>query len=758
MNGKNSDRVRFGPYEADLHTYELWKFGIRLKLVGQPFEVLAILLSKPGDLVTREELRDRLWPGDTYVDFNHGLNAAVNRLREALSDSADAPRYVETLPRRGYRFIAAIEPQKIGQQNEVQAQGGAAATDARVEEIAPLPAEAAALAPLPPATESESATKRWGWRLPFLATGALLLVLGVAGTFAIRAVLRRVLAHVEANDTAPVQRIRPLTTLTDETAEPAFSADGNFVAFRREGASRDNTGIFVKGIASDQLLQLTANGGDGHPVWSPDGQTIAFSRGVNEEEEFEIYLVPLARGQTHLLYRNEQALTVTIGGVEERRLDTGRVKPTRPELDWSPDEKTMAFSSGRGIYLLPLDRTVENSRGARRLTEPPPLAEDWGPTFSPDGRRILFARRTRAAATEEIMVVAVRGGDATLVTSDPAGILSPPRWSTDGSNVIFGSSRGSHAGLWRTSVDTREAPVEINDGGWYPTLSQKGYRMAYQRAARGMNIWQLDLSSIDNQQRVLVPSTSQTDQGPGPQFSPDGKKLAYMSDRSGTMEIWVSDRDGRNPVQLTALGNTGTPRWSPDSQWIAFDRRGAVYVVSVAGGAPRLLAPDNASNACPSWSADGKWLYFASARTHQFQVWKTPVDGGDPVQVTFRGGHAPLGSQDGRYIYYAKTEYANPEIWQVPAEGGAETQLSALVHPATWASWAVTDRGILFAGPSGTGRPIVSLFDFATHRVAGLGVLNIPPFWLGATRDGKTVAFDQPGSEQDQVMLVENFR
>src|SRR5882724_10314099 len=109
MTGTGSERVRFGPYEADLHTHELWKFGLKVKLVGQPFEVLAILLSKPGQLVTREELRDLLWPGDTYVDFNHGLNAAVNRLREALCDSAEAPRYVETLPRRGYRFIAAIE-------------------------------------------------------------------------------------------------------------------------------------------------------------------------------------------------------------------------------------------------------------------------------------------------------------------------------------------------------------------------------------------------------------------------------------------------------------------------------------------------------------------------------------------------------------------------------------------------------------------------------------------------------------------------
>src|SRR5215468_2670055 len=108
MGGNGSDRVQFGPFEADLHTHELWKYGTRIKLVVQPFEVLVILLSRPGELVTRDTLRERLWPGDTFVDFNHGLNAAVNKLRDALSDSADNPRYVETLPRRGYRFIATV--------------------------------------------------------------------------------------------------------------------------------------------------------------------------------------------------------------------------------------------------------------------------------------------------------------------------------------------------------------------------------------------------------------------------------------------------------------------------------------------------------------------------------------------------------------------------------------------------------------------------------------------------------------------------
>jgi TolB-like protein/DNA-binding winged helix-turn-helix (wHTH) protein/Tfp pilus assembly protein PilF len=107
--------VRFGPFEADLRAGELRKHGVKLKLVGQPFEVLAMLLESPGQLVTREELRTRLWPTDTFVDFDHGLNAAVNKLRDALSESAEKPTYVETLPRRGYRFISAVDlPDSLG--------------------------------------------------------------------------------------------------------------------------------------------------------------------------------------------------------------------------------------------------------------------------------------------------------------------------------------------------------------------------------------------------------------------------------------------------------------------------------------------------------------------------------------------------------------------------------------------------------------------------------------------------------------------
>src|SRR5215510_9745825 len=102
-------KVRFGPFDVDLRSGELRKHGIRLKLQDQPFQLLALLLERPGDLVTREELRQKLWPADTFVDFDTGLNNAVKKLRDALGDSAEQPRYVETLPRRGYRFIAHVE-------------------------------------------------------------------------------------------------------------------------------------------------------------------------------------------------------------------------------------------------------------------------------------------------------------------------------------------------------------------------------------------------------------------------------------------------------------------------------------------------------------------------------------------------------------------------------------------------------------------------------------------------------------------------
>lgn len=747
MTRKDSGRARFGAYEVDLHTHELWKFGTRLKLVGQPFAILAVLLDKSGELVTREELRARLWPADTFVDFNHGLNAAVNKLREALSDSADAPRYVETLPRRGYRFIAKVE--------WVQASAASVAESAiLIRESFPLLPEAAdAQADIE--TGQSLAPRRW----PQFVIGTAV----VAGMLLVASFLLKAVSgdgsRIQANSSP--QRVRALPGVG---IQPAFSPDGNSVAFVRDHGNPADSGIFVAAVGSDQPLQLTHNDRDCCPVWSPDGRSIAFSRYANKE--VSIYVVP-AEGGADQKRADEKAtnprpaaLNVpSPGSAPEYRINTDGVIPQNGGIDWTPDGKSIVFAGPSGLYLVSLDNS-----GLHRITEPPPMAEDWGPAFSPDGKRLLFVRTHQVGLPDEIWATSAMGGKATRILAEPGKIASPPRWSYDGNAIIYASNRSGHPALWRASVDAPDSLIQMGEGSpaWDPAISRRGYRMAYERIVRSLSIWQLNLSSSKRERpTVLVPSTSDTDQGPAPQFSPDGKKLAYMSDRSGTMEIWISNRDGSNPFQLTAVGLAGTPRWSPDSQSIVFDADSPdgskILTIDLRGGAPRVLTPDKYTNQVPSWSRDGKWIYYASTRLGDREVWKLPASGGEPVQLTHGGGHAAIESCDGKVLYYAKTFLPEPEIWQVPVKGGPETPLP-LVRPGTWASWQPVEGGILFVGPSLGHQAVLSFYDSTRQRTTTVAVLDRVPFWLGATLDRRTVAFDQPSQEQTQTMLVENFR
>jgi Tol biopolymer transport system component/DNA-binding winged helix-turn-helix (wHTH) protein len=768
QSSNQPDRARFGSFEVDLHTREFWKFGTRLKLVGQPFEILMMLLRRQGELVTREELRDRLWPSDTFVDFNHGLNAAVNKLREALSDSAENPRYVETLPRRGYRFIAAVEwvpavPAATAIKPAPSAETPTVLPpDLRASPQATFGSRGLAYRPEKEGIVRKARSRYWiGASLAFV-----FVVLGVLLTASRTA---KVISEATGfghempeGSNAGLERTRPLIAAAD-TSAPAFSPDGNSVAFFREAAKPEESGIFVSAVGSNQFVRLTSGEHDCCPVWSPNGRIVAFSRLSNNQ--YAIYIVPSdgGEGQKRAAEKAQTARDVSYllppAGSGEHKLDTNGIVPRHGELDWSADGKSIAFAGASGIYAL----SLENS-SVRRLTEPPPASDDWGPSYSPNGQKVLFVRNHELGLPDEIWVTSSSGGAASRVLSEQGRIVSAPQWSFDGRSVIFSSNRSGHPALWRASLDVPDSIVQISQAGspaWDPSISRRGYRLAYERLTRSLGIWQMDLSdSSDKRAHVLVASTSDTDQGPGPQFSPDGEKLAYMSDRAGTMEIWVSNRDGANAFQLTAVGGAGTPRWSPDSQSIVFDANAMngrkIVSIGLRGGPPQILTPDSFDGACPSWSHDGKWVYFASTHSGRWQVWKIPANGGTPVQVTQQGGHAALESLDGKIIYYAKNEMPEPEIWQAPVEGGAETPLP-LVRPGTWASWQVVQGGILFVGPSLGHQAVLSFFDFAKRRTTTITVLDRIPFWLGATPDGRTVAFDQPGREQDQAMLVENF-
>jgi Tol biopolymer transport system component/DNA-binding winged helix-turn-helix (wHTH) protein len=689
---------RFGIFELDLKSGELRRNGSKLKIQEQSVQVLALLLAHSGEPVTRDELRNKLWPADTFVDFDHSINAAIKRLREALSDEAENPRFIETLPRRGYRFIAPVSPnnQEIG---------------------------------------TDVAERKAGRRPVFTFGLVAVVAILIAGAWFYFS------RSVESK--LPPIRVVPVTSLSDRAEDASLSPDGNYVAFKRISDLPDVSGIYIKQIGSEHLLQLTRNGSDWRPMWSPDGRFVAFSRYANAVHE--IYMVS------------------AIGGTE-RKLRSGA--PAHPPLSWSPDGKLIAFTakdSNQSTYSINL-LSVE-SLETRKLTEPGAEQQDWGPAFSPDGKELAFVRTNGALNMADIFIIPANGGAVRRLTFDNTGIPSPPTWTRDGRSIVFSSPRISIPTLWRIPV-SGGSPVQIPQVGvvaLHPSVSSSGNRLAYDQIMGHSSIWSLQLAKLGKRDsRILVTASGGFNWAP--ELSPDGKRIAFLSGRSGPMEVWTCSSDGSDLIQLTNLGgatSAGPPRWSPDGQRLAFDsslgEHNAIFVMKAEGGLARPWTRDASDNVNASWSRDGKWIYFTSNRSGQWQIWKMRSEGGEPLQLTKQGGFRAFESTDGKIVYYAKTS-SDPDIWRVSATGGQESPLSPRLHIQKWRDWALVDNGILFFRERSARHPVLSFFDFATARANDVATFEKPGDWISASGDGKFVLYDQFDHEESDIMLLENFR
>jgi Tol biopolymer transport system component len=246
------------------------------------------------------------------------------------------------------------------------------------------------------------------------------------------------------------------------------------------------------------------------------------------------------------------------------------------------------------------------------------------------------------------------------------------------------------------------------------------------------------------------------------QFSPDGRRVAFISDRGGTSEIWLADPDGANAVQLTSMDAPAidSPKWSPDGQTIAFDSnpegRRDIYLVAASGGKPRRLTSHPAVDIIPSFSRDGKWIYFCSTRTGERQIWKMPAGGGDAVQVTNNVGWAAFESSDGAYIYYTQTSGPEPSaLWRLPASGGEPVKV---LDGVIMRAFAVLQKGIYYIDRAGR-ESRLQYFDFATSKsVVVARDLGEVRTYLTASPDGRTILYTRIDSSIDDLMLVENFR
>jgi Tol biopolymer transport system component len=336
--------------------------------------------------------------------------------------------------------------------------------------------------------------------------------------------------------------------------------------------------------------------------------------------------------------------------------------------------------------------------------------------------------------------------------------------------LVFSSGGASVDGgtLWRVSASGGE-PERLPIGGdnaIYPTISSRANRLAYVHRSMDENIWRMEIRksgrSVSSPTKFIASTRSES----GPHFSPDGRRIVFNSDRSGSLEIWMCDAAGLDLLQLTSLGrHSGTPGWSPDGRRIAFDSRPGeysdIYVIDAEGGAPRRVTTEPSDDVVPSWSNDGRWIYFTSKRTGRWEVWKMPAEGGQAVQVTKQGGFAAVESRDGQSVYYAKG-HSVKGLWKVPVDGGEEAPVLEFPEVGYWGYWTVGEKGIYFVNTHA--RPsALEFFDFATRRVVHVASLEKAPTPFGGrglalSPDGRAILYVHQDQVNSDIVLVENFR
>ncbi len=502
-------------------------------------------------------------------------------------------------------------------------------------------------------------------------------------------------------------RVVPFTSFPGQKSSPVFSPDGNQIAFIWDGGESGQRGVYVKLIGEGAPLRVASNPSF-QLAWSPDGRSIAFDRAGKDGG---IFSVPATGGP-------ERQLTELSG-----------------PFSWSPDQKMLAVASRKSPQDISRIVLIRLETGAiQELTNPPAGAVgDQSPAFAPDGKKLAFIR-SPGTQVGDIYLVPITGGEPQRLTSDNLFLSGGLAWTADGREIVFSSTRGGLATLWRVQAagGRLRRLIGIGEYAHQPAISRAGGRLAYLYRKTDTNIWRAPgplSTSPGIEPTRLVASTREEN---SPQFSRDGKRIAFVSDRSGSREVWMCDSDGLNPVQLTNFGgsHTGSPRWSPDGRQLVFDSRPAglssIYVISAAGGSPRRLTDENSEDVLPSWSRDGRLIYFGSRRSGEWQIWRMTATGEQVEQVTRNGGYDAFEAADGKTLYYAKRE---PGIWRVSLAGGEE---SLVLEQASWGSWALLEQGICFLNQRAVPQPTFEFFNFATSRVTPFGRVERAKAFVGS--------------------------
>lgn len=709
MKDVKSSLYRFDQIEIDVQNLRVTVGSEIRPLEPKSFRLLVFLLENPRCALAKDEIMTAVW-GETFVSDN-SLARAITSIRKALDDDPKAPRFIETVPSVGYRFVG-----EVSQDSETQAvQPDASPEPARAEPLAP------------------SHRRRW----PRVAAVAGVLLLVNAGMWFLK--LR----------TAPLppQKLVPVTTYAGSEEYPSFSPDGRQVAFYWNGEKGVNPGIYVKLLGEPNALRLTS-GPDAFPVWSPDGTRIAFVRGLE----------PGGAPVGNAIY------TVSALGGPERKIVDIEVSG---QMSWSPDGKWLALAKGRAfdsaIYVLSPD-----GGEPRRIPNPKFRQFDNAPAFSRDGHRLAFAgcsgryscdiflQNLGRDATPEGTPRQITHHEATPRTIGIYGLT----WARDGRSLAYSGRQdfGAISYLWRAAADGSQSPQRLEMAGpaaSFPSASPVSDRLVFKKSLEDHDIWRF--RSDGGLEPLIVSSLLEY----APQYSPDGTKIVFGSNRAGDgNEIWVTQADGSRPVQVTRGPgvNQGTPRWSPDGRWIAFDSYSrnsppGIFVIEASGSSPRSITPNGNS---PFWSPDGKWIYFNDKK----QIWRIPFASGPVEQVTKHGGGSTAYvSGDGKTLFFMKASVG--PVYALPLSGAEKDSADErqIIPYAYYKEFFPTKDGIYYVGALGDdGLYPLELYQFPDGKTRLLGKISGSlNQGLTVSPDGKSILLTRSPNTGSDIMMIENF-
>ena len=729
-----SEQIRgfyeFGPFRLDPSERVLLRAGQPVMLAPKLIDTLLALVERSGHIVEKAELMEIVWPG-TFVEESN-LSSSVSLLRKALGSAEDGKQYIETVPRRGYRFAAAVELTGESTDMIVGRRTRLHVVTREEEEISTAETDAA------PATSSAAyrpGTAKRNRRGVLLALSALVIV--AAGVFLGFNYLGR--NERATKSVEPFARIRMARLTTSGVAhDAAISPDGKYVVHVMDSAGEQSLWLRHISTGSDQEIVPASKDGFSGLTFSPDGNRIYFlSSSV-------LYQVPVLGGSAKKLLTD---------------IDT--------TVTFSPDGKRMAFMRGvpsqreRLLILANADGTEEQILDRHKLEDPFLLAPAW----SPNGETIVFALRGSGtdAPYGNLREVRLKDGVEKQITSQQWSTMGPSCWLRDGSGLvtIAAEEPGSNWQIWFVAYPAGTVRRITNDLNDYlnVSLTADSSSLVTVQFERVSDVW---IAPVGDSSRASRITTNRVAGAGGISWTPDGR-MVHVSRESGYQEIWIMNNDGTGNQQLTFdAGRNSLPTVSRDGRYIVYvsNRMGTrnVWRMDIDGGNKKQLTRGT-YDASPQYAPDNKWIIYSSFETRHPTLWKVPIDGGNPVQLTdYYSSLIAISSKNGQIAYaYDEPETLKRRVAIIPFEGGPPTKVFDFPYPFGQAvRWASDGRALTYTGlPSRSniwrqpldGSPPKQITDFKSDRI----------FAFDWSRDGKQLAVAR-GTRTSDVVLIQDQR